>query len=447
MRVCVTERRDPSPGELLPAGELAPDLALPWVAKLRHGLLAGLATLILLSHYVFGVTLPIAWLLIPLALMAAGSLLIGRTIDLLGARPALGTLLALDTLCLTALLALTGGPANPFTLLYLVQITLSAVVLSKAWTWALGLLSAAGYGLLFVVHIPLPVFEAHHTADGFSAHLTGMWLAFAAGALLITVFIGKVSEALRKREQEVLALRDQLARRQRLGSIATLAAGAAHELGTPLGTIAVAAKDLEYYSTEISRNADVAQDARLIRSEVERCRRILNQMSERGAEPLGETPASARLDELLESVAAGLPVAARPAIRMEVAGALRDAVLPREAARQALTALVKNALDASAAGQGVLLSAEAAGGKLRFTVQDSGCGMSPDALNRVGEPFYTTKAPGQGMGLGTFLARLFAQRLDGSLTFDSEAGAGTRAILELPLLEDYGARETTGVGG
>jgi len=446
MRVCVTERRDPSPGELLPAGELAPDLALPWVAKLRYGLLAGLTCLILLTHYAFGVGLPIAWLAIPLAVMAASNLLAGRAIGRLGTRPALGTLLALDTLCLTALLALTGGPANPFTVLYLVEITLSAVILSKAWTWALGLVSAAGFGLLFAVHVPLPIFEAHHSADGFSAHLMGMWLAFAAGALLITVFIGKVSEALRQREQEVLALRDRLARHERLGAIATLAAGAAHELGTPLGTIAIASKDLEYYATEISGNAEVAEDARLIRAEVERCRRILNQMSARGAEPLGEAPAVAQLDAFLESVVAGLPPAARPAIRTEVTGAPREAVFPCEAARQALTALVKNALDASQAGQTVSLSAEAAAGRLRFTVQDSGHGMSPDALNRVGEPFYTTKAPGRGMGLGAFLARLLAQRLDGSLTFDSEAGAGTRAVLEFPLIEDHGAREAAGAG-
>jgi len=446
MRVCVTDRRDPSPGELLPAGELVSDLALPWVAKLRYGLLAGLASLIVLCHWVFGVRLPIGWLAIPLAAMAASNLLVRQTIRLLGVRPALGTLLALDTLCLTALLALTGGPANPFTVLYLVEITLSAVILSKAWTWALGLASAAGFGLLFAAHVRLPIFEAHHTVEGFSAHLTGMWLAFAAGALLITVFIGKVSEALRKREQEVLALRDRLARHERLGAIATLAAGAAHELGTPLGSIAVAAKDLEFYSTEVSKDAGVAEDARLIRSQVERCRRILNRMSARGAEPLGEAPAIAPLVEFLESVVAGLPPAARPAISVEVAGVGRDALLPREAARQALTALVENALAASQPGQAVRLEAQAAGGRLFLTVRDSGCGMSPDALNRVGEPFYTTKAPGQGMGLGTFLARVFAQRLDGSLTFDSEAGAGTCAILELPLIEPYGTREAAGAG-
>jgi CheY-like chemotaxis protein len=154
MRVCVTERRDPSPGELLPAGELAPDIALPWVAKLRYGLLAGLASLILLTHYVFGVGLPIAWLAIPLAVMAVSNLLARRVIHLLGARPALRTLLALDTLCLTALLALTGGPANPFTVLYLVIVDLRLANESgleivrrlRAADGALAIIMLTGYG-------------------------------------------------------------------------------------------------------------------------------------------------------------------------------------------------------------------------------------------------------------------------------------------------------------
>ena len=88
-------------------------------------------------------------------------------------RRILGILLTLDTLCLTAVLSLTGGPANPFTLLYLVQITLSAVILSKEWTWALGGLSVACFAFLFPVHTIVPVFEAHHTSQGFSVHLAG----------------------------------------------------------------------------------------------------------------------------------------------------------------------------------------------------------------------------------------------------------------------------------
>ena len=134
MRVCVTERDDPSLLDLRPAGELAPSLALPWIAKLRYGVAAGQAALILMAHFAFQVELPIAWLTIPLAVTAVSNLLLRRFVTALGTRPALGLLLALDTLCLTALLALSGGPSNPFSLLYLVQITLSAVVLLTSHT-------------------------------------------------------------------------------------------------------------------------------------------------------------------------------------------------------------------------------------------------------------------------------------------------------------------------
>ena len=389
--------------------------------------------MILTAHFVFGVKLPIAWLTIPLAVAAVSNLMLQRFSGAFSDRRGLGILLTLDTLCLTALLSLTGGPANPFTLLYLVQITLSAVILSKEWTWALGGLSVACFAFLFPVHMIVPVFEAHHTSQGFSVHLAGMWIAFAAASLVITVFIGKVSEALRKREQETLSLRDQAARDERLASIVTLAAGAAHELGTPLSTIAVATKDLELYATDVLRNPEVAEEARLIRSEVDRCRRILQQMSARGAQPLGETPVPLGLGEALGSVKQGFAPPERDLVQTKVAGEPREVVLPPDATLQALTALVRNALDAGDGSQSVWLSAECGGGKLRFTVQDSGCGMPRETLARVAEPFFTTKPPGRGMGLGTFLVRAYAESLNGGLEFESDAGVGTKAILELPL--------------
>jgi len=435
MRVSVTaRRRAPSVTDLRSAGEAAPSLALPWVAKLRYGLLAGQSALILTARFLFGVTIPILWMALPLAVAAASNLLLKRFAGAFSDRRILGILLTLDTLCLTAVLSLTGGPANPFTLLYLVQITLSAVILSKAWTWALGGLSVACFGFLFPVHTIVPVFESHHTSQGFSVHLAGMWIAFAAASLVITVFIGKVSEGLRKREQETLSLRDQAARDERLTSIVTLAAGAAHELGTPLGTIAVASKDLELYATEVLRDREVADEARLIRAEVDRCRQILQQMSARGAQPLGETPVPLGLSEALNSVKQGFAPPERELVRTEIAGDPREVVLPPDATLQALTALVRNALDASGGGQPVLLSAESVAGKLRFTVQDSGCGMPRETLDRLAEPFFTTKPPGRGMGLGTFLVRAYAESLNGSLEFESEAGVGTKAILELPSL-------------
>jgi two-component system sensor histidine kinase RegB len=437
MRVCVTEHRDPPTPDLRPTGELAPNVALPWIAKLRDGMLMGQIALVLMTHYFFHIALPLKWISIPLALTAASNLVLHRYVYTFSERSALGLLLAFDTVCLTALLALSGGPANPFSLLFLVEITLSAVVLSRAWTWTLGALSILGFASLFWVHVRVPVFEGHHDSEGFSVHLVGMWIAFAVGALLITVFIGKVSEALRRQEQEALQFQQRLAHHERLASIATLAAGAAHELGTPLATIAVASRDLELNGNGSSGAANIADDARLIRSQVERCSEILRQMGGRSAEPAGEMPAPVTLKEICAQVKSDLSCEQRDQVDTEVAQDV-TALLPMVAARQALSALVKNALESSAPGQHVTLAAQPKLDGVRFTVQDAGCGMSAETLNHIAEPFYTTKGAGGGLGLGTFLARLFAERLNGSLAFDSEVGIGTKAILELPIIRHDG---------
>jgi two-component system sensor histidine kinase RegB len=434
MQVCVTERRVPSAADLRSAGELAPSLALPWIVRLRYGALACQIALILAARYIFGVSLPMRWIAIPLAFATAGNLLVYRCALRFGDRPALGYLLTFDTICLTALLALTGGPANPFSLLYLVQITLSAVILSKEWTWSIGALSVAGFGFLFWAHVRVSVFEAHHTNEGFSMHLAGMFIAFVAAALLVTVFIGKVSEALRRREHEVSLLQSQLARHERLTSIATLAAGAAHELGTPLGSIAIASRDVELRAARVAGDPELVSDARLIRSEVDRCRSILQRMSARSAEQPGELPVRVELASLLENVRCDFPAPDRERVRVICKGNSGVAVLPASAARQALVALMRNALDAASEPQPVTLSVERTAEWLEFAVKDSGCGMSQEMLNRIGEPFFTTKAPGSGMGLGTYLVRVFAEQLGGRLVFESEPGRGARALLQLPLI-------------
>jgi len=432
MRVCVTEHYEMSLSDSRPAGELAPSLALPWVVRLRDGMLIGQVALIFLARLRFQIALPLGWIAVPVTLEAASSVLLHRYIAGFGRRTALGLLLAFDTVCLTALLALSGGPANPFTLLFLVEITLSAVVLSKAWTWALGGLSILGFALLFRVHVRVPVFEGRHDPASFSVHLVGMWIAFAVGAFLITVFISHVSETLRRHEEETLRLQRRLAHHERLASIATLAAGAAHELGTPLATVAVAARELELASDGAGGEANLADDARLIRSQVDRCSQILQRMGGRGGEPAGEMPVMISLEEICRQTVNDLPREQRDRVDTEV-GEDVAILLPVVAARQALVALVKNALEASAPGQRIALAVRAGRHAVRFTVEDTGCGMCPETLNRVAEPFFTTKGTGGGLGLGTFLARLFAERLNGSLAFESEAGSGTKAILELPL--------------
>ena len=187
--------------------DLAPNLALPWVVRLRYGMVAGELGIILGMWYGFQLDLPLFWTIAPVAIVLASNILLGRlrVLPQRFSQETVGAVFCLDTLCLTAMLGLTGGPMNPFSLLYLVQITLSAVVLRKSWTWALGVLSTVCFGLLFFFHTPSEAFQIHHDEQGVSPHLVGMWIAFVIAAALITFFTGKIADALRTREQEAVS--------------------------------------------------------------------------------------------------------------------------------------------------------------------------------------------------------------------------------------------------
>jgi two-component system sensor histidine kinase RegB len=398
-------------------------------------MVAGETAVILGMSYGLRLDFPLPWTLAPLAIVLASNILLDR-LRMLPARysqETLGAVFCLDTLCLTVMLGLTGGPTNPFSLLYLVQITLSAVVLQKTWTWALGVLSTGCFGLLFFFHVSLAAFESHHVEHGLSPHLIGMWIAFVVAAALITFFTGKIADALRTREQEVLVLQDQVAKNERLASLVTLAAGAAHELGTPLGTIAVVARELERYAANIASNDAVLEDARLIRSEVDRCRRILERMSVQSAEPMGEAPTRVRILDLLKQTIAQFPESRRALLKVDLVNEDLDAVLPAQATVQSLAALIQNALDATSDQRPIVILARGSKSTLSIAVRDQGHGIPANVLRRIAEPFFTTKEPGKGMGLGTFLVRTFAERLGGRVLFDSVPNEGTTVTLELPL--------------
>jgi two-component system sensor histidine kinase RegB len=328
---------------------------------------------------------------------------------------------------------LSGGPTNPFSLLYLVHITLSAVLLTKRWTWLLGALSVVCFGLLFLYYRPIPALEMHHATGAVSLHLIGMWVGFGVAALLVAMFSGKISELLRQHEESLLRMQEELAKKDRLASLVTLAAGAAHELSTPLSTIAIIAKELESFATIQFPDASVAEDSRLIRSEVDRCGDILRRMSARGAAPAGEALEIMGADELLARVCDEVAQPGRLQIETGGGPVGPSLTVPRRSVQQALIALVKNALEASADDTVVRVSVRQAGDFLRFVVADQGTGMPEEVLRRIGEPFFTTKEPGKGMGLGTFLVRSLAEQLGGRLHYESAPNAGTSAILELPV--------------
>jgi len=418
------------------SGEVVHRLALPWILRLRYGIVGGEIAILLAVSIGLQIAVPTVVISVVIVLQLGTNYVFGRWREKLrvNTEHVVGSLFVLDTLCLTLILAVTGGPTNPFSLLYLVQITFSAVILHRAWPWVLGVVSVLSFGLLFWVSQDVPAFRTHPRPGELSLHLFGMWIAFATAAMLISYFIGKVSQEARQKEQELLVMQKRLARNERLASLVTLAAGAAHEIATPLATIAVSAKEIERDATARLRDERIQDDARLIRAEVERCRLILERMGAQGADPLGEAPSSVKLEDLLARIKQRFPEQ-RTRIEVQVGGSDSQAcTIPARAAIEALGALVKNALDASPNGEPVLLQAQSSNNRLQFLVRDRGTGMTPEIIDRVAEPFFTTKPAGQGMGLGAFLAHLFAQRLGGSLSFESAPGHGCTAILELPLI-------------
>ncbi len=406
------------------------EISLEWLIRLRWGAAVGQLLTVAVARAILGAELALTRLLVLIAILALSNALLGVFRNrVASARGLCGAALTLDTVLLSGLLHATAGPYNPFGVLYLVHITLAAVVLGARWTWFLAGLSVGCYGLLFLSHTPLE--HLNHGGPEMNLHLQGMWVAFTVAAILTASFVVKLSSALERRDAAMVQMRERTARSERLASVTTLAAGAAHELGTPLATIAVAVAELERkVRTLPAAEGDLLmEDAALIRSELDRCRAILNRLAADSGQMPGEAPVEQSVEDLMASVLDPLSIQQRN--RLEIARPQGGAVVkvPRAALLQVAQNLLRNALDASTGP--VSLSVELRDSDLLLRVGDEGPGMAPEILSRVGEPFFSTKQPGQGLGLGVFIARTLAEQMGGRLTLESSPGHGTTALVEI----------------
>ena len=348
-------------------------------------------------------------------------------------RPLQGLAWCADAALLTGLLDITGGPFNPFIVMFVTYVWLAAVTVSPPWAVLVTVVSAIGFAWLVVDHVQAES-VAHHRLNDFPAHLFTMWFAGAAIAELVAHYVSRARAALAQRQQELDDARERALRSEHLASLATLAAGAAHELSTPLATIAVASRELERQAQRLSETLPLVEplkeDARLIRTEVDRCQVILDTMSGRASEGVASAADPLPADAIANLVRSRLSDEHRSRLRVSIESGASVPAAPGAAMVQAISSLLRNAFDASDSTSDVSLRFEQRGGMVRIEVRDRGAGMSPEVLRRAGEPFYTTKPAGHGMGLGLFLTRTFAERSGGALYFDT--ADGTTAVLEIP---------------
>jgi len=335
--------------------------------------------------------------------------------------------LGFDLAALTLLLFFSGGATNPFSLLFVLHVVLMALLLPPLAAAIGTMVVAACYVALTRAHAPLEM----GSGDAVPAHLLtfGWQLSFVLTAAVVAWFVVRIVVTLREHDRLLSEAAQRALRDEAVLRIGALAAGAAHELATPLTTMAVAAG-------EIARNTDspsLQHDAGILTSQIEICRETIANLMAAAGHARAVGGGRERLDQFLESIAARCRTM-RPEANIICDW---DSVLPapeifaEQALMQALLALLNNAIDASP--KDVHFTGYREGDALRISIADRGSGLSAGDQGKLGRTFFTTKPTGKGTGLGVVLASRAIERLRGTLCWEDRPGGGTRVKVMLPM--------------
>lgn len=369
--------------------------------------------------------------------------------------------LCLDVAGLVAQLYLAGGSSNPFVSLLLVPLTVAATLLPLAWVWAMAAVTAAAYSTLLLWNIPLPTPRSELSGlndfictvtgidrgllshdNGFSLHIVGMWVNFILSALIVTVFISRLAALLRQRDRALARARERTLHHEQILALGTLAAGAAHQLGTPLSTMAVVLGDLQL---DHGQNPALAPELALLRQQVDQCKNILAQLVSQAEQ--ADSPAPQPLATLTQELVDEWTLL-RPGILIDMVldediAADSPQVMVDATLHQALLNLLDNAADAHREGgttEHLCLQIRRQDKVCIMEILDRGPGISAEVAQRLGEPFISTKgaaassgvAVAGGMGIGFFLSNATLERLGGRVDIFNREGGGACTRITLP---------------
>jgi two-component system sensor histidine kinase RegB len=343
------------------------------------------------------------------------------------------TQLIIEITGISLLLFYVGGADNPFVSYFLVPLCIAAAILPWRLVWPLILFSLSLYTALFFYRIPLPDIAPHHNhGGGISLHTTGMWFNFLLSVSLITFFIVRMAAALRHQTETLNRLKEDRLRDEQILAVASLAAGTAHELGTPLTTIKTLLNEIQ---SEYQNDSNLSDDIQLLQSQVAHCTDTLHNLKthadltqnmKKHSEDVAhychqlidnwlllhpETEASIAIDSSSPDIQAYF----HPSIS------------------QAIVNLLNNASEANPVG--IEIHAHWNHEKLSITIKDQGLGISDQLLSQLGAPLVSEK--GSGRGLGLFLTKATLERHHGSLQLTNHPTGGCLASLSLPLTRHH----------
>lgn len=341
--------------------------------------------------------------------------------------------LTLDIGLLTAVLYFTGGAHNPFTMLYLLYVAMAVILLPVSRAWWVVALTVGGFAVLFQSPHMLIAQDGRHLCSDMDFHLKGMVLGLGVAGVGVVYFISSLNRALRTKHAELEQIRGQMQEQRALLEMSALAATVAHELATPLGTIAVIGRDLEGFEGGRVSEAQLREDAHLIGESIKRCRRALELIGQVQASPYSSTCEQITAETFFERLSLYLTELELSRVETSaISEATGQLALPLQEMVMMVSILVRNALEASPLEMKIEVNWRPVASEILVEVRDRGNGMNRATLERASEPFFTTKRAGQGIGLGLYLVRLFGQRHGGTFELESKPGAGTTARLRLP---------------
>jgi two-component system sensor histidine kinase RegB len=336
--------------------------------------------------------------------------------------------LILDVTALTAQLYLSGGASNPFTGLYLMQVTLAAVLLDVAFAWTIVGLAALGFLTLTAFNLPLTLTRAG-APDLFTLHIVGTFVCFALDAALLVFFLIRITRNLRNRDARLATLRHQAAEEDLIVRMGLLASGAAHELGTPLASVDVILGDWRRMP-EIRGNAELSTDIEEMQAAIRRCKTIVTGILKSAGEARGDAPVVTSVNEFLSGIVTEWQTATPGAtLRYQNSFGADVRIVADSTLKQIVFNLLDNAFEASP--DWIQLIATHEGDTLLLEVRDAGAGFAPEILEHLGTPYQSTKERGGGLGL--FLVVNVVRKLGGSVSARNLPEGGAEVALRLPL--------------